>query len=66
MKIRKLSIVNFLLYLILAPVMIMSGISLSYYFAILIIFVIMDVTSYTNGMNKGVDICFDVYDKKKG
>ena len=56
MKIRKLSIINFLLYLILAPVMIMSGMSLGYYFAILTIFVVMDVTSFTNGMNKGLDI----------
>ena len=56
MKIRKLSIINFLLYLILAPVMILSGISMGYYFAILTIFVVMDVTSYQNGLNKGVDI----------
>lgn len=56
MKIRKLSIINFLLYLILAPVMLMSGMSLGYYIAILTIFVVMDVTSYQNGLNKGVDI----------
>lgn len=56
MKIRKLSIVNFLLYLALAPVMIMSGMSIGYYIAILTIFVVMDVTSHANGVNKGIDI----------